>query len=137
MENVGFGDLLDTIGEPGQHISLFNAADPFVHKRMFGIARFDLNPACGFHAHWSRGEAWPGCRSRRIKRTPTRSTTGRELGNKRCEFWHFDLAGIGSQTLRSSLAGRDFSFGMAATARNCIFTARIRDRSLRCRDAEV
>src|SRR6516165_12250694 len=42
MENVGFGGLLDSISEPGQHISLFNSADPIVHNRVFGIARFDL-----------------------------------------------------------------------------------------------
>ena len=42
MEQVGFGGLLDSIGEPGQHISLFNSSDPIVHNHVFGIARFDL-----------------------------------------------------------------------------------------------
>ena len=43
LENVGFGGALDSISEPGKHISLFNASDPYVHNRIFGVARFDLD----------------------------------------------------------------------------------------------
>ncbi len=42
LESVGFGGMLDSINEPGQHISLFNASDPYVHNRVFGVGRFDL-----------------------------------------------------------------------------------------------
>ncbi|KFD27351.1 hypothetical protein IH86_15265, partial [Sphingobium yanoikuyae] len=43
LENVGFGGSLETLRTPGQYVSLFNAADPYIHSKMFGLARFDLN----------------------------------------------------------------------------------------------
>ncbi len=93
MENIGFGGLLDSISEPGRHISVFNAADPYVHNRVFGIADFNLQtrhmdftpigPApqgmTGLHVAPGRKDAY------------TVVSTGGALGNKRCEFWHFDL----------------------------------------------
>ena len=39
MEDIGFGGQLDSIGEPGAHVSLFNSADPVVHNRVFGIGQ--------------------------------------------------------------------------------------------------
>jgi hypothetical protein len=68
MEQIGFGGLLDSIGEPRQHISLFNSGDPYVHNRVFGIARFDLfEPARELYAGrpgalrhgWTPGNSGP------------------------------------------------------------------------------
>jgi hypothetical protein len=42
VETLRFGGDLDPISEPGLHVSLFNAADPVVHNKVFGLARFDL-----------------------------------------------------------------------------------------------
>jgi DNA-binding beta-propeller fold protein YncE len=93
LERVGFGGTLDAIEVDGQYVSLFNAADPYVHNKVFGIARFDLNnrrfdfqpigPApetmAGLQVAPGGKEAW------------TVVTTGK-YGNKRCEFWRFDLS---------------------------------------------
>jgi DNA-binding beta-propeller fold protein YncE len=118
VENVGFGGMLDSISTPGEHVSLFNAADPFVHNRVFGIARFDLqtrhvdftpigpSPAgmTGLHVTPDKKDAY------------TVVSTG-DHGNKRCEFWHFDLGS-------NKIMGRDefscrsrFSFGMSGDGR--------------------
>ncbi len=114
MENVGFGGLLDSIGEPGQHISLFNAADPVVHNRMFGIARFDLSTR---HVDFTPiGPSPAGMAGLQVapdkKNAYTVITTG-NLGTKRCEFWAFDL-GKNSVTNTLEVPCRSrFSFGMA------------------------
>ena len=114
MENVGFGGLLDSIGEPGQHISLFNAADPVVHNRMFGIARFDLSTR---HVDFTPiGPSPAGMAGLQVapdkKNAYTVITTG-NLGTKRCEFWALDL-GRNSVTSTMEVPCRSrFSFGMA------------------------
>jgi hypothetical protein len=114
MENIGFGGLLDSIAEPGQHVSLFNASDPYVHNRVFGIGRFDLqtrqvdftpigpSPAgmTGLQVSPDKKDAW------------TVVSTGVQ-GNKRCEFWHLDLS-TNKVAGRSEFACRTrFSFGLS------------------------
>jgi DNA-binding beta-propeller fold protein YncE len=114
MENIGFGGLLDSIGEPGKHISLFNSADPIVHNRVFGIARFDLSTR---QVNFTPiGPSPPGMAGLQVapdkKSAYTVITTG-NLGNKRCEFWAFDLGTNHiTQTMEVPCRSR-FSFGMA------------------------
>jgi len=93
MRRLGYGEQLNTLLHPGFHISLFNAADPFVHHNVFGIARFDLNsrqveftPIGPAVEEMSNLQVSPD-----MKNAWTVATSGGELGNKRCEFWHFDL----------------------------------------------
>lgn len=114
MENIGFGGQLDSISQAGQRMSLFNSSDPYVHNRLFGIARFDLA-------------------SRRVKYTPIGPTpvgmAGLQVapdqknaytviangahGNKRCEFWAFDLTSDHiTQTAEVPCRTR-FSFGLS------------------------
>jgi len=114
VENIGFGGLLDSIGEPGHHVSVFNGSDPYVHNQIFGIGRFDLEtrhvaftpigpaPAgmAGLQVSPDKKDAW------------TVVSTG-ALGNKRCEFWHFDLS-TNKVTARSEFSCRSrFSFGLS------------------------
>lgn len=93
FENVSFGGGVEAIRNPGQFVSLFNAADPYVHNKVFGLARFDLASR-----HFSFVPIGPAPASMAgLQITPdgkegyTVATTG-TLGNKRCEFWRFDLA---------------------------------------------
>lgn len=94
IQNLAFGGQLDTISRPGFHISLFNAADPFVHHRVFGIARFDLNSrGVDFTPIGPAVEEMSGLQvSPDMKNAWTMATLGGELGDKHCEFWHFDLS---------------------------------------------
>src|SRR5215813_14194518 len=93
MENVGFGGLLDSISEPGKHISLFNSSDPIVHNRVFGIARFDLDTRqVTFDPIGPSPAAMVGLHVTPDKKDAYTVVSSGTLGNKRCEFWHFELS---------------------------------------------
>lgn len=118
LENVGFGGSLDTVAVAGHHVALFNATDPYVHNEVFGIARFDLDSRrFDFTPIGPAPETMAG-----LQVTPdgrfayTVSTTG-QYGNKRCEFWRFNLAdntvlGKGEFQCRSR-----FRFGLSGDGR--------------------
>jgi hypothetical protein len=93
MRRLGYGEQLNTLAKPGFHVSLFNAADPFVHHNVFGIARFDLNTrGVDFTPIGPAVDEMSGLQvAPDMKNAWTVATLGGELGNKRCEFWHFDL----------------------------------------------
>ncbi|MDE8653579.1 YncE family protein [Novosphingobium album (ex Liu et al. 2023)] len=93
LENVGFGGALDTIQVAGQYVSLFNATDPYVHNKVFGVARFNLNDRrFDFTPIGPAPETMAGLQvTPDGKEAYTVVTTGK-YGNKRCEFWRFDLA---------------------------------------------
>jgi DNA-binding beta-propeller fold protein YncE len=122
MENVGFGGLLDSISEPGQHISLFNSADPVVHNRTFGIARFDLTTRqVKFTPIGPAPAGMAGLQVAPDKKNAYTVITNGALGNKRCEFWAFDLATNGiTQTSEVPCRSR-FSFGMAGDGKKLYF----------------
>jgi DNA-binding beta-propeller fold protein YncE len=93
MENVHFGADLDLINSPGEHTGMFVWADPIVHNRVFGLARFDLttkhidfNPIGPAPANMAGIEVTPD-----KKFAYTVVSTGIH-GTKRCEFWAFDLS---------------------------------------------
>ncbi len=113
MENIGFGGLLDSISEPGKHISLFNSADPIVHNRVFGIARFDLTTReTNFTPIGPAPQGMAGLQVAPDKKNAYTVVTTGTLGNKRCEFWAFDL-GTNHITQTMELPCRSrFSFGM-------------------------
>jgi WD40 repeat protein len=94
IQRMGYGEQLDTLLKPGFHISLFNVSDPFVHHSVFGIGRFDLNSRdVEFTAIGPAVDEMSGLQvSPDLKHAWTMATLGGELGNKRCEFWHFDLS---------------------------------------------
>ena len=93
MEQVGFGGLLDSIREPGQRISLFNSSDPVVHNRVFGIARFDLsNRQFDFTPIGPAPAGMTGLHVTPDQKDAYTVVANGAHGNKRCEFWHFDLA---------------------------------------------
>jgi DNA-binding beta-propeller fold protein YncE len=114
MEDIGFGGQLDSIGEPGSHVSLFNSSDPIVHNRVFGIGRFDLNTRQ--MTFDPIGPAPAGMTGLQV--TPDKShaytvVTNGTLGNKRCEFWQFDLQTDRITNTREFPCRSRFSFGMS------------------------
>jgi DNA-binding beta-propeller fold protein YncE len=118
LENVGFGGQLDTIAEPGKHVSLFNASDPYVHNRIFGIARFDLDTRhMDFSPIGPAPAATSGLQVAPDNKNAWAVVTQGNLGNKRCEFWHFDLT-TDKVVDRSEFSCKSrFSFGMSATGK--------------------
>jgi hypothetical protein len=122
MENVGFGGLLDSIGEPGQHISLFNAADPVVHNRLFGIARFDLaTRQVDFTPIGPAPQGMAGLQVSPDKKTAYTVVSTGAHGNKRCEFWAFDLATDRITKTEEVACRTRFSFGMSGGGKKLYF----------------
>jgi hypothetical protein len=114
LENVGFGGVLDSISEPGQHVSLFNATDPYVHNRVFGVARFDLgNRQVNFTPIGPSPAAMTGLQVAPDKKDAYTVVSNGTLGNKRCEFWHFDLATNVVKDRNEFPCKSRFSFGMS------------------------
>lgn len=117
MENLSV-NLLDDLNElPGKITSVFNTADMIIHRRVFGIGTVDLSnlsfdftpiaPAPG------TGTMTPLFLTPDRKTGYTVSITG-DPGNRRCEFWAFDIPS--RKLIRSrEFDGRTrFSFGLSA-----------------------
>jgi hypothetical protein len=122
MEQIGFGGLLDSIREPDHRMSLFNSSDPIVHNRVFGIARFDLSTRqFDFSPIGPSPAGMTG-----LQVTPDRKdaytvvTTGL-LGNKRCEFWHFNLAANRIVQMAEVPCRSRFTFGMSGDGKKLYF----------------
>ncbi len=114
MMNIGFGGNIDSIDEPGFHTSIFNAQDPIVKRRTFGIVRFDLTKRT--FEFTPVGPQTGGMRGLQIapdkKNAYTVASNGTQ-GNQRSEFWHLDLAS-GRILKTQEFPGRSrFSFGLS------------------------
>lgn len=114
MENIGFGGQLDSISESGMHVSLFNSSDPIVHNRVFGVGRFDLNTRqMTFDPIGPAPSAMTGLQVAPDKNHAYTVVTNGTLGNKRCEFWQFDLKTDHVVNTREFSCRSRFSFGMS------------------------
>jgi len=115
LETVGFGGVLDSLNTvAGQRVTLVTSTDPIVHNRTFGIGRFDMtsrkfsftpigpapNAAGAFHVTPDSKAGY------------TVISNGQH-GNRRCEFWAFDLTSNRlARTMEVPCRSR-FSFGMS------------------------
>src|SRR6267142_1150090 len=115
MENLSVNLLDDPNELPGKITSVFNAADGIIHRRVFGIGIVDLS---NLTFDFTPIAPAPGTMTP-LFLTPDRKTgytvsiTG-DPGNRRCEFWAFDIPS--RKLLRSrEFDGRTrFSFGLSA-----------------------
>jgi hypothetical protein len=115
MERIRFGGDLDLIGQPGQHISIFNSADPIVHNKVFGIGRFDLETRrMDFNPIGPAPGGMAGLQVTPDKKFAYTVVTNGILGNKRCEFWAFDLSSDRIAQRAEVPCRARFSFGMAS-----------------------
>ncbi|HLK19657.1 MAG TPA: hypothetical protein VKT81_11900 [Bryobacteraceae bacterium] len=118
MERVRFGGDLDLIYQPGRRTSVFISADPVIHNRTFGIGRFDLaTRQMEFDPIGPAPEAMAGLQVTPDKKFAYTMVSNGAHGNKRCEFWAFDLASDRiTQTAEVPCRSR-FSFGMASSGK--------------------
>lgn len=93
LEDGAFAGAVDTLTHPGEFVSLFTASDPYVHNKVFGVGRFDLNrqtmdftPIGAEVGEFGGFDVTPDGKDGYVV------MTSGKLGNKRCEFWHFDMA---------------------------------------------
>ena len=118
MENIGFGGQLDSIREPGMFVSLFNSSDPIVHNRVFGIARFDLTTRkVDYTPIGPAPPAMAGLMITNDKKDAFTVVSTGSLGNKRCEFWHINMANSKLESTAEFSCKSRFSFGMSADAK--------------------
>jgi len=93
MENVHFGGDLDLINAPGEHTAMFVSSDPIVHNHVFGLARFDLSTRrIDFNPIGPAPAGMAGIQVTPDKKWAYTVVANGLHGNKRCEFWAFDLA---------------------------------------------
>jgi hypothetical protein len=115
MENIGFAATLDSIAEPGSYVSMFNSTDPVVHNRSFGFAKLDLTTRkAEFKAIGPAPPAMSGLQVTPDKKKGYVVSTTNTLGNKRCEFWAFDLGNNRITQTQEIMCRSRFNFGMSA-----------------------
>ena len=115
MENVSLSVIDDPNEAPGQVIGLFNSEDPYIHQKVFGVARFDLEKTS-----FSFSPIGPATTSMLpLMLSPDRKTgytvtINGTQGNRRCEMWSFDLATNRPNVNKEFPCRTRFSFGASA-----------------------
>ncbi|MFM2370574.1 MAG: hypothetical protein RIS85_296 [Pseudomonadota bacterium] len=114
IEGVSFGGGVEALRSPTEYVSLFNAQDPYIRNKIFGIGRFNLaTKAFDFKPIGPAPYGMAGLQvSPDMKQGWTVVTNG-TVGNKRCEFWHFDLT-VNQVKNKAEFPCRSrFQFGMS------------------------
>jgi WD40 repeat protein len=116
VENVSLNLLDDPNELPGRITSVFISSDPFVHRAVFGIGAIDLatlsvdfSPVGPVDA----GNLMPLLLTPDRKVGYTVAING-DPGNRRCEFWAFDMTSRKLLRKREFDGRTRFSFGLSA-----------------------
>jgi len=92
LEQVSFGGGVELLRNNSEYVSLFNGSDPYIHNKVFGIGRFELaTKAFTFTPVGPAPYSMAGLQVTPDGKDGYTVTTQGATGNKRCEFWHFDL----------------------------------------------
>jgi len=114
MENVNFGGGVENIRSTREFVSLANASDPYIHNKVFGIARLDLTTRqMNFTPIGPAPESMAGLQVTPDGKEGYTVVTTQKLGNKRCEFWRFDLASNKVLATQEFQCRSRFQFGMS------------------------
>lgn len=92
LQNVSFGGELELLGSSDEFVSAFIASDPYIHNKQFGIAHFKLSDKT--FTYKPIGPApyqMAGVQVSPDSKVGYTVVTEGMTGNKRCEFWKFDL----------------------------------------------
>ncbi|MGD9810970.1 MAG: YncE family protein [Sphingobium sp.] len=117
MMGVGIGGVLETIRKPGEYVSLFNAEDPYIHNKVFGIARFNLSSRTfTFDPIGPAPEQMAGLEVTPDGKEGYTVVVNGDLGSQRCEFWRFDLTTNAAVDKAEFPCRRRFYFGMSRDA---------------------
>lgn len=93
LENTSFGGGVELLRNNDEYVSLFTAADPYIHNKIFGIGRFKLaSKTFDFTPIGPAPYQMAGLQVTPDGKDGYTVTTQGTTGNKRCEFWHFDIA---------------------------------------------
>ena len=116
IENVSFGLLDDPNQVPGKVTSVFTSSDPYVHRAVFGIGVIDLS-----NLSFDFSPVAPEATGNILQLflTPDRKVgytvaIEGDPGNRRCEFWAFDMK-TRKRIRKREFGGRTrFYFGASA-----------------------
>ncbi len=119
MATVGMGQEIDALQKPNELVTVSNSVDPIVHRQIFGIARFDLNQRTfEFNAIGPTTAGMMGLHVSPDGKTGYTVATNGTGGNKRSEFWVFDLT-TNKLVRKSEFDGRArFSFAASSTGKD-------------------
>jgi len=122
MDNVHLGSDLDLISQPGTHTSIFNSSDPIVHNRVFGLARLDLaTREVNYNPIGPAPAGMAGLQVTPDKKFAYTVVANGANGNKRCEFWKFDLSSDRLTQKEEVPCRTRFSFGMSSNGEKLYF----------------
>ena len=115
LENTSFGGGVELLRNNDEYVSLFTAADPYIHNKIFGIGRFKLaSKTFDFTPIGPAPYQMAGLQITPDGKDGYTVTTQGTTGNKRCEFWHFDL-GANKVVDKAEFPCRSrFQFGMSS-----------------------
>ncbi len=118
VATVGMGQEIDALQEPNELVTVSNSIDPIVHRTIFGIARFDLNRRnFDFHAIGPSTAGMMGLHVTPDGKTGYTVATNGTGGNKRSEFWVFDLT-TNKLVRKAEFEGRArYSFAVSSTGK--------------------
>jgi hypothetical protein len=109
MSRVNFVPEIDPHDSPDSVTALFQTEDPYVHRRIFGLAKFDLNtrtftfdPIGTTVPGKSEEGGMSNIRLSADRKTGYAVASFGEHGDKTCQFWAFDI------TRKSLNARQDF-----------------------------
>lgn len=118
LENGSFGSAMAAMHDNEQYIGLFNATDPLLHSKQFGIGRFNLAArSFDFQPIGPAPFTMDGLQVSPDGKNGYTVTTQGTLGNKRCEFWHIDLTSNQVVGNTEFPCRSRFTFGMSADGR--------------------
>ncbi|GBQ63837.1 YncE family protein [Komagataeibacter swingsii] len=113
-QDISMGSALETLRDPRHYVSLFQAEDPYIHNKVFGIAHFDLvTRNFSFHPVGPAPKAVDRLQVTPDGRDGYTVVINGEYGNQRCEFWHFDLNANIAMNKAEFPCRRRFYFGMS------------------------
>jgi len=119
LGSVGMGQQIDTLQKPGELVGMFTAIDPIVHRQVFGIGRFDLDTRkFQFNPMGPMSGGMLGLHVTPDGKTGYTVTTSGAGGNKRSEFWVFDL-GTNKLVRKAEFDGRArYSFAVSSDGKS-------------------
>jgi len=114
MQEVSFGGGVGRLQTPGQFVSLFETEDPYIHNKVFGIARLDLDTRqFSFTPIGPSPKALSGLEVSPDGKNGYTVAVNGDLGNQRCEFWRFDLDKSKALDKAEFQCRRRFYFGIS------------------------
>lgn len=118
MQDVSFGGGVGRLQTPGQFVSLFETEDPYIHNKVFGIARVDLDTRqFTFTPIGPSPKALSGLEVSPDGKSGYTVAVNGDLGNQRCEFWRFDLSKNKALDKAEFQCRRRFYFGISGDGR--------------------